>query len=469
MRGEELLDILEQIDPALIRDADRKPRLPWLRWTAIAACLALLVGVGALFLPRLEPVPARTPLPMVDLVNHTVNPEKLTGVQILGSPVSGTPGASSATQGVPPVFDYEYNLMVEARVLEVLPDVYHDARLPGWKYHVLRMQTLEAVVGQGFPREFYLRLDSKISTDLEQFDSLIFSLVQVGIEDYMMVNQTTSATEAFTLMFDMTSSRWSMYNTAIAFSDGELDPTLWDLVGWDLGSYYEKQILKGDYYRSISVKQGTSPEEAKENIARYAADRPALQSLRVMTQADYPEKEIFDYVRPFENGVFAHALDKAGSVEYTRLINGFHTTEQIELYKSLVYRRGEAFTPEDLESLPDLGGFISELDLENLQQPNAELYQGKWVELLRKGATGYYAKVGGKVYGIVKVTWWYVQNDIYDVRRQSFYDALYYLVDADGSVTSISYEELRSLIGNADFLAKPSTAAELARVPDKKE
>jgi hypothetical protein len=156
-------------------------------------------------------------------------------------------------------------------------------------------------------------------------------------------------------------------------------------------------------------------------------------------------------------------------VEYTRLINGFHTTERIELYKSLVYRRGEAFSPEDLESLPDLGGFISELDLENLQQPNAELYQGKWVELLRKGATGYYAKVGGKVYGIVKVTWWYVQNDIYDVRRQSFYDALYYLVDADGSVTSISYEELRSLIGNADFLAKPSTAAELARVPDKKE
>ena len=43
MRGDELLDILEYIDPALIERADRKPKTPWLRWTAVAACLAVVI------------------------------------------------------------------------------------------------------------------------------------------------------------------------------------------------------------------------------------------------------------------------------------------------------------------------------------------------------------------------------------------------------------------------------------------
>ena len=187
MRGEELLDILEQIDPALIRDADRKPRLPWLRWTAIAACLALLVGVGALFLPRLEPVPARTPLPMVDLVNHTVNPEKLTGVQILGSPVSGDSGSTGGVQHVPPRFQFAIHMVVEARVAEILPDEYTDA-LSRYPYRILRMETLEAVSGRNSPREFYLRLPWWMSPELDRFDTLLLSIKQVALENYMLVN-----------------------------------------------------------------------------------------------------------------------------------------------------------------------------------------------------------------------------------------------------------------------------------------
>lgn len=465
MKGDELLDILEHIDPALIRRADGKPKAPWLRWTALAACLALVIGLGTLFLPQQEPKATRTPLPLMDLVNHSVNPEKITGVQVLGSPVSGSPGSSSGTQGCPPVFDYQYNLMVEARVLEVLPDVYTDALWPGWKYRVLRMQTLEAVVGHNFPKEFYLRLDSRISTDLGQFDSLIFSLTQAGIEDYLMVNQTTRTTEAFTLIFDMQSSRWSMYNTAIGFSDGELDPALWDLPGWDLGSYYEQKILEGTTYTAIPVQAGTSPEKAKEKIARYAANKPALQNLQVKTQADFPEDDVFDYVKPFDNGVFAQEYDDAGCVEYTRLINGFHTTERITVYGGTVYRYGEAFTQEDLSALPNLGGFIAELNLEHIQQPNADLYRDKQVSLLRQGAAGLYAKVDGTVYGIVKVTWRYVQSGIYDTTIPEFYDTLYYLVDADGTIHLTSWEELRKLIGDDPFLAKPSTAEDLARVP----
>lgn len=55
MRGNELLDTLENINPALIERAGSKPRRPWLRWTAAAACLALVVGLCALFLPGKDP------------------------------------------------------------------------------------------------------------------------------------------------------------------------------------------------------------------------------------------------------------------------------------------------------------------------------------------------------------------------------------------------------------------------------
>ena len=43
MRGDELLDILEYVDPSLIEEADQKPKANWLRWTAVAACVALVM------------------------------------------------------------------------------------------------------------------------------------------------------------------------------------------------------------------------------------------------------------------------------------------------------------------------------------------------------------------------------------------------------------------------------------------
>ena len=56
MRGDELLDVLEHIDPILIEEADRKPKSPWLRYTAVAACLALVIGLcGFWLMPRSSP------------------------------------------------------------------------------------------------------------------------------------------------------------------------------------------------------------------------------------------------------------------------------------------------------------------------------------------------------------------------------------------------------------------------------
>ena len=63
MRGNELLDKMELIDPAYIAEADRAPgkkRIYWTRWAAMAACFCLIVGAIHL-LPRWQNNPGTEP------------------------------------------------------------------------------------------------------------------------------------------------------------------------------------------------------------------------------------------------------------------------------------------------------------------------------------------------------------------------------------------------------------------------
>lgn len=68
MNGNEFLDKMSSADPAYVEEADRpvKKRTTWRRWGAMAACLAVLLGVGFLFFPRSspdvpDPVPTELP------------------------------------------------------------------------------------------------------------------------------------------------------------------------------------------------------------------------------------------------------------------------------------------------------------------------------------------------------------------------------------------------------------------------
>lgn len=52
MRGNELLDAMEQIDLAFVEEADRQPvkkTVIWTRWTAMAACFCLIIGAAWLW------------------------------------------------------------------------------------------------------------------------------------------------------------------------------------------------------------------------------------------------------------------------------------------------------------------------------------------------------------------------------------------------------------------------------------
>lgn len=68
MNGNEFLDKMSLADPAYVEEADRpvKKRTTWRKWGAMAACLAVLLGVGFLFFPRSSPDvpdPVQTELP----------------------------------------------------------------------------------------------------------------------------------------------------------------------------------------------------------------------------------------------------------------------------------------------------------------------------------------------------------------------------------------------------------------------
>ena len=50
MRGNELLEKMELIDPAYVAAADAPPqrrKTHWLRWGVVAACLCLAIGAGS--------------------------------------------------------------------------------------------------------------------------------------------------------------------------------------------------------------------------------------------------------------------------------------------------------------------------------------------------------------------------------------------------------------------------------------
>lgn len=68
MNGNEFLDKMSFADPSYVEEADRpvKKRTTWRKWGAMAACLAVLLGVGFLFFPRSSPDtpdPVQTELP----------------------------------------------------------------------------------------------------------------------------------------------------------------------------------------------------------------------------------------------------------------------------------------------------------------------------------------------------------------------------------------------------------------------
>ncbi len=450
MKGEELLNVLGDIDPKLIQDADRRPG--WIRWAAVAAaCLAVLLTV-LLFPRKAQPedplvqsqpttAPSQDWVPIVDSLNAPVVLGDVwdTGIESLG-------GAAEA----PPMFSFDIHIVVEARVVGCLPERYLDMDT-GSAFHILQLEVLDVVTGKNVPQMLNLRLEGYLSPELQQFDRLVLSIEQVGLEDYLMIRETDRVVVPFNMMFRVYShcGRPS-YGSVLAFHDGVLDRGLWDLDRWGVSDRYLDYLFGSDGYYLASGCN--TVEEVKEAVREEISQMQWFREYPVGHKADYSAVDAMEYTAPFQNGVFSHSLihgvpGELPVVFFNRKINGYRSAEQIRIDQEGATYSGEKYTMEELEQIPDLAGLVQGLKKEQSDAPHIEDFEG--LELWSRSVAGRYYKVNGQVYGVVKIHWVYLQDGGENI-TYAWRDDQFYLVEEDGSYGLALREELKDLLGHEE-------------------
>ena len=185
-------------------------------------------------------------------------------------------------------------------------------------------------------------------------------------------------------------------------------------------------------------------------------------TLDLKTQA---AKEAFEYVKPFANGVFSQRCHNDGWLSFRRYINGCQTEEtvSINLLTGEVNYSDVRYTKEDMTHMENISAHISEMAseyAEKLPTPPHTDIEGK--KLLGLNLYGWYVKIDGKLYGVVKTAWKYQDEDTWYVQ---YYDESYVLYDmSSSSATAISRDDLIDIVGTRNiYLGEYGVAMEMPR------
>lgn len=422
-----------------------------LRFAALAACFCLVLG-SVLTLPLLQKQP-ETPFvdsePSGEPSEGYIEPP-FVGPVLLGDAVTGT---QSVTVGrtefghasellVPPGF--QVGTVVEARVEEVLPDVY---LRPGinMTYWVAKLEVLDVIRGEGLPQTIYLRFchqkppfyqlpGKNYGRDLfDGYSSLILSLEQVGIENYLLVNRDQGRAEYFPHMFDFCFLDLPDYGAVVPFAEGKAVYDLWDAgYGW-----------------GYPAEEGDSVAQVKEKVQGMIAEGGEnLPSCKYFTAeevfASEEGKAVLGEVAPGQGTLFCHTFwvnRGVPEVTYARYVNGVPTGEWVRVYPERVERSGVWLTREELETLPDIGSAVATLDVSKLAPPHVSLLEGD--RLQGYNVQGFYRRAGGEFYGILRVIWTYERPG-----KGFLQDDCYFLYDCHGNARTVEREELREIIGD---------------------
>ena len=479
MKQTEWNEGLNHIDPALVqeyveqkekRTKNNKRLRLWTRIGALAACFALILG-AVIIGPMLKgdgPVtppdePNDNSLPPVSVITANNN---ITGKQYLfyDGPANGANGIVGDAPG--PGFGYNYNVVVEAEIIEVLPDTYCYGAPYNLPCHVAKLRIIDQVCGEGYPEEIYMYYEYYDTTVFEGYERFIISFAQVGIENFLLVNQTQGKVEYFPNMFQLLGLSDIKSGSVIAFNDGKVDVKFWQELQTTHPDWFDWINKQLDNPNSLYSSNSTI-DQVKAKIKNIATslkwggrDYISAEDVFVSDEA----KQVQVYLQPNENNTFVHSLNRSGDsiyVTYTRLVNGFVTNEEFTVFNNREIQKGdnwvryEAFTTEDLTRVPDIGEAMANLNLSELQPPHTELNED--MELFFTRAHGFYRKANEKVYGIIRIHWHYCcpieegQKGYYE----SYYegrgyveDDCYYLYDSEGNGSIVEREELRAIIGN---------------------
>ncbi len=482
MKQTEWNEGLNHIDPDLVQEyVERKENLTnkkrhrqlWLRAGALAACFALILGAVIIFpllkgdgpvMPPDDPDDSliNPPSQEIPSVSTMVSGNKLTGKQELlyGEYESESEGNYDL---IPPGFGI--HTVVEAEVIEVLPDTYYYAASYYLPFHVAKLRVIDQVRGDGLPTEIYLCYPYYDTDIFDGYERFIFGLSQVGVENYLLVNQTLGRVDYFPNMFEVAGVRDLGYGSVIAFNDGRVDESFFGKVEYFTSKvggagWFDHYLDDPDRYHYPAGHDSTVAE-VKANVLElverfeYADDCDYVTADDIFVSEE--AKQIRAYLEPSDSNAFAYTItvrEDRVIARYTRVINGFLTNEQIVLNSyegenGNIKRYGESFSPDDLAKIPDIGAAIASLNLSELQPPHIELLEYMTFKYLR--AQGFYRKVDGKVYGIVRLQWHY---SCFRQWEDKFYydgyvmDDSYYLYDAEGNGSIMEREELREVIGD---------------------
>lgn len=409
---------------------------------ATAVCLCILFVILAL-LPR----PAR----------RYISTETIDWCQKQTAELSDSSN-ESVTEYSSPYYQF-LQISIEAKVIEVLPDVYTyaGAITTADRYRILRLRVRDTILGENMPDEIYYLLPDFLSTDLREYDSLVMTVRQQGCENFVMINETQGRAEAFSFLFS-SGSYDPDQGAVLAFNNGILDMSLWEKEGWNHDNMYMPTYLLSDKCPQYPGKIGRNLKQTKQAILEQyekelqtgaLSNLAFAHTLRTYDSLDWVEaRQTLNYVQPFRNGVFVQVAHNGthNSYGYARYINGFQTNEWYEIYSDdqSVHSSGVHFTDDDLQHLPDMRSVM-----ETLSQTTTRTDAETGKQLILCGISGSYKKTENGIYGRLTVSWGdpSVEKSRLPscVMISTIKEKDYYVIYPDGSWIAVTQDEAQQL------------------------
>lgn len=389
-----------------------------------------------------------------------VAPDKLDGSDV--EFIVGSSLYSGGGNNGPPKFEfYTYEtVIVKARVAKNHPDTYYRMEASPYSkhksYRLIQMETLEVIRGHNIPQYFLYLIPEAQYVDMSIYDSLIISMSQIGAENYLLNNSTKNQLECYGIPIFADYQFAPELGNIIAFSNGIFDESLWQNKSWIYGYQFGENYLDTETGYLV-VYRGYSEEEVIANIYKQVNgwrhnDEPNLVTLNFISQEAI---DAINYVKPFDNGVFAHKFIN-GKIEFRRYINGCETNETvtIDINTEEVIYSDTQYTKEDLAQTSNIVTQLSIISQEyrtEIPIPPHTNPDGKELKSLHLFA--WYVKIDGTVYGVIKTGWRYIEYDYFDKELHlrydlEYYDEAYILCNmSDLTVRSISRDELVQIVG----------------------
>ncbi len=374
------------------------------------------------------------------------NPEILLGTNLISSESSS-----------PPAFQFPvWGAIVKARVVESYEATYQKLEaspdVTTGKYRILKMETEQVLRGKNIPTYFLYLLPSHLYVDMSVYDTLLISMRQIGTENYVIVNKTQNQLEVLSLPLFADYQEQPELGSIIAFTDGIFDESLWQTPSWIYG-YQFARIYLDEGGKNLVVSRGCTIEDTlakiTERIGSYNASSKEY-TLITLSFTSGEARAALEYVKPFENGVFYQTIENGTHVVFRRYINGCQTEEtvKIDLSTETVTYSEVKYTKSDLENIENLSHHILEMasQYEN-EMPAPPHLDTQNKDLCFFSLYGWYVKVNGKVYGIIKTTWQYT-----DINNYCYYDDSYTLYMPSIGARIVSRDVLVDIVGPSRYI-----------------